>query len=152
MQRTTTVRRWLEALTQFATQWGWWLAAVSAIAFVATLAWVPVIVARLPEDFLTREHRPPPWQDHPPLLRWLLLIAKNALGATLLLGGIIMLVTPGQGVLSIVTGLLLIDFPGKRAVERLLLGHPRVLRAINALRQRWRRPPLDPPRKPRQRR
>jgi hypothetical protein len=35
----------------------------------------------------------------------------------LLLAGIIMLVTPGQGIISIVLGLFLMEFPGKRKLE-----------------------------------
>lgn len=53
-----------------------------------------------------------------------------------------MLVTPGQGVLTILIGLSLLDLPGKRAVERRLIGNPAVLRAVNALRAKAHRPPL----------
>jgi hypothetical protein len=42
-----------------------------------------------------------------------------------------------------IIGLTLVDFPGKRRLERRLLRHPRVLRAINRLRARFDRPPLD---------
>lgn len=72
-------------------------------------------------------------------------MAKNALGALLLVLGAAMLVLPGQGLLTILVGLLLIDFPGKYRLERRLLGGPRVLRAINALRERWKKPPLEIP-------
>lgn len=144
--------RWIDELTTFVLAWGWWFVAASAIAFVVTLALVPLVVVRLPEDFLSRTHEPQPRQHAHPLLRWLLLIAKNTLGAVLLVGGFIMLFTPGQGVLSMIAGMLLLNFPGKRALERRLLGHPRVLSAINALRRRWHRSPLQPPRKKRRRR
>jgi hypothetical protein len=37
----------------------------------------------------------------------------------------------------------LLDFPGKREVERRVLKHRRVLSAINGLRARFDRPPLE---------
>jgi hypothetical protein len=55
-----------------------------------------------------------------------------------------MLLTPGQGLLTLLTGLLLMDFPGKYAMERWLIGHPLMLRAINRLRARYGYPPLQP--------
>jgi hypothetical protein len=59
--------------------------------------------------------------------------------------GIIMAVpgVPGQGTLLILTGLTLIDFPGKRRLERSLIRRPSVLKLINGLRQRFQRPPLE---------
>jgi hypothetical protein len=37
---------------------------------------------------------------------------------------------------------MLLNFPGKRALERKLVGRPRVLRAINGLRARFGKPGL----------
>jgi hypothetical protein len=50
---------------------------------------------------------------------------------------------PGQGLLTMIIGLTLLDFPGKREVERRVLKHRRVLAAINGLRARFHRPPLE---------
>ena len=58
--------------------------------------------------------------------------------------GVLMLVLPGQGVLTILIGLTLLDFPGKRRFVRRLLMRPRVFRVINRLRRRFGRPPLKP--------
>jgi hypothetical protein len=63
-------------------------------------------------------------------------------GVIFILGGLAMLVLPGQGLLTIVIGVSLLDFPGKRVLERRLLSRPMVLQAINRLRQRFGRPPL----------
>ena len=49
---------------------------------------------------------------------------------------------PGQGLLTIVIGLILLDYPGKRKLERRLAARPVVLRAINRVRTRFRRPPM----------
>ena len=74
-----------------------------------------------------------------------LLGAKNLAGAVLVLAGLAMLVLPGQGLLTIVVGLLFLDFPGKRSLELRLVRHPPVLRTINWLRATAHRPPLQMP-------
>jgi hypothetical protein len=77
--------------------------------------------------------------------RWALRIAKNVLGAVLVCVGFIMLFLPGQGLLSMLVGLFLMDFPGKPRVLRALLARPHVLPLINGLRARAGRPPLELP-------
>jgi hypothetical protein len=61
------------------------------------------------------------------------------------LAGIAMLLTPGQGILSIIVGLGMMDFPGKRAILLRVARQKRVLRAVNRLRRRFGRKPLAPP-------
>ena len=75
-------------------------------------------------------------------LFWLVLLAKNLLGVVFVLMGIAMLVLPGQGLLSIFVGVMLLNFPGKYRFERWLIKKPSVLRSINWLRRKSRRPPL----------
>lgn len=140
---------WYNAIREFAVEWGWYLFGFSAFAFATTLMFVPIIVVRLPVDFLRRsEHRAARDASRNTWLGGLLWIGRNVLGGVLLVGGFIMLFTPGQGLLSILTGLLLLDFPGKRRLLRRLLGQPRVLSVMNALRRRWQRAPLLPPHRP----
>ena len=67
---------------------------------------------------------------------------KNLVGGILLLGGIAMLVLPGQGLLTMLIGVSLMDFPGKRTIERKLVSRPVILETINRVRQRFDRPPL----------
>ena len=76
----------------------------------------------------------------------MLLITKNLLGIVLLIAGLAMLLVPGQGLLTIVVGMLLIDFPGKFRVERWLVTRRQVWRSINWLRKRAGRPVLNSPR------
>jgi hypothetical protein len=47
-----------------------------------------------------------------------------------------MLFTPGQGILTILAGLLLMNFPGKYRLERWLVQRPGVLSSLNWLRTR----------------
>jgi hypothetical protein len=59
------------------------------------------------------------------------------------LGGIMALpVIPGPGILMLVLGVILLDFPGKRRLEQWLVHRATVLNAMNRLRQRYGKPPL----------
>lgn len=115
---------------------------LSVVGFVASVIAIPWILIRLPRDYFC-EHHPRAWlKDHHPVLRLIALVLKNFVGGILLLGGIAMLVLPGQGLLTMLIGVSLMDFPGKRAIERKLVSRPLVLQAINRIRQRFDRPPL----------
>jgi len=72
-------------------------------------------------------------------------LLKNLLGALLVVMGLVMLVTPGQGLLTLLAGLLLMNFPGKYRMERWLVLRPGVMRALNWLRQRQGHAPFDRP-------
>lgn len=123
-----------------------WVFAISAVMFVASLVALPWIVIEIPADYLSRrEPHPSRFQGQHPAVVVTVHILKNALGMILLIAGLVMLVTPGQGLLALVVGLSLVDFPGKRRVERRVIGQPKVLRAINALRRKAHRPPLEAP-------
>ena len=123
-----------------------WTSAASLLAVLLTLAGVPWVVGRLPADYFTRRRRSA-WRRSAgvPGYAHVLAILKNAFGALLVLLGIVMLVTPGQGVLTILAGLLLMNFPGKYRLERALVMRPGVLRALNWLRARRGQPPFEPP-------
>ena len=69
-------------------------------------------------------------------------VALILLGLAVSLPGI-----PGQGLLTILIGLMLIDFPGKHRLERTIISRPKILRTVNRLRARYDKRPLvlDPP-------
>ena len=75
---------------------------------------------------------------------WTARIAKNVLGAALILLGSIMALpgVPGPGLLIALIGVMLTDFPAKRRLEQWLLGRPGVLATINRLRHRFGKPPM----------
>jgi hypothetical protein len=117
-----------------------WLAlgVVSIVAFVATLVLVPVTLARLPKDYFVRDAVA---SSAPMPLR----VLKNVLGVLIVLVGVLMLILPGQGIITIALGLGLVDFPGRRRVELAVIGRPGVIKSVNALRQKFRREPLELP-------
>ena len=123
-----------------------WATGLSLVAVLGTLAGVPWVVTRLPHDYFSREARAT-WRetDGEPVFALVLGLAKNLLGAVLVLMGLVMLVTPGQGLLTLLAGLLLMNFPGKYRLERWLVQRPGVLRALNWLRRRQGHVPFDRP-------
>ena len=63
---------------------------------------------------------------------WLIVLTlKNIIGYCLILGGILMLVLPGQGLLTILVGLILSDYPGKFKLEKRIIKTSFVLKTIN---------------------
>ncbi|MBI4953193.1 MAG: hypothetical protein HY908_14265 [Myxococcales bacterium] len=71
-------------------------------------------------------------------------VGKNLLGCVLVSAGVLMSLpgVPGQGILTILVGVVLLDIPGTRRLELRVLRQPRVRRAVDALRARFGRPPL----------
>ena len=124
-------------------EWLLWLGFLSICVFILSLATLPWVVAQIPENyFCHRERTPTPWKNQHPALRILILIAKNLLGYLLLIGGIIMLFIPGQGLLTILMGFVLMDYPGKYALERRIVSIPAILSSLNWLRSKRNAPPL----------
>lgn len=120
---------------------------VSLFIFIASIALLPILAAAIPEDyFFPRKQRI--LQQRTKLYGAFLvfvLILKNFFGFILLIAGLIMLVTPGQGLLTIFFSFLFINFPGKRRLELALVRRPSLYRAITALRRMRGRPPLRLP-------
>jgi hypothetical protein len=81
-------------------------------------------------------------ENHHPVLRLLGHLAKNAVGAIFVFAGFLMLFLPGQGILTMLIGITMLDFPGKRKLEAKMIGQPAVLNAINGMREKFGKPPL----------
>ena len=64
--------------------------------------------------------------------------ALVALGVALSLPGV-----PGQGLLTVLLGIMLLDFPGRERLEQKLLSKPSIVNTINRLRGRFGKPPLQ---------
>jgi hypothetical protein len=119
------------------------LGLLSAILFIGTLIAIPIILVRLPVDYFDERRMRHKWlENRPALVRIVAYALKNLVGIVFLLAGIAMLFLPGQGVLTILLGISLMDFPGKHRLERKLIGHPTVLSAINKIREKFGRAPL----------
>ena len=112
--------------------------------FVITSAIAALIIVKLPADYFHPSNEREFWVDRHPALRWAGIIGKNIAGVLLVLVGIAMSLPgiPGPGVLTILLGIMLLDFPGKRALELKLVRRQQVRRALDRVRERFHQPPL----------
>lgn len=118
----------------------WVIGSLSVLVLIAVVIIIPIIVVRLPDDYFVGGKRTPSsWSGRHPFVRAVTLTGKTAAGLFFLLVGTAMLFLPGQGVLTILIGLTLLNFPGKFKFERKLIGLAPVIRGINWMRKRTRR-------------
>lgn len=121
----------------------WWVTAFSVFTFLISLVVLPVLAARIPADYFTREIRPPSrYARLHPVWRAVLLVIKNVLAGALMLAGVVMLILPGNGILAIAIALLMMDLPGKYKIERWMIMRSPVRKSINWVRGKTGHKPL----------
>lgn len=120
-------------------------AALFVASFVINLVIVSFILVKLPADHFSKSHRKKFAEGRHLMVRVPGVIGKNIAGAFLVMLGIVLSLpgVPGQGLLTILLGLMLLDFPGKHRLEQKLLSRPSIVNAINGLRGRFGKPPLE---------
>ena len=114
------------------------------VTFSISLAIVSVILVKIPADYFKQDRPRKILPQHHAAVRFLVIVGKNILGVALVAVGIVLSLpgVPGQGILTILLGIMLLDFPGKPALEHKLVSRPRVLKTINKLRRRFGKPEL----------
>ncbi|HJU92526.1 MAG TPA: hypothetical protein VJ656_06260 [Pyrinomonadaceae bacterium] len=113
-------------------------------SFLINLAIVSVILVKLPADHFSKDRKTKFWHGRRPLLNAAKVIGKNLLGVFLVVLGVVLSLpgVPGQGLLTILLGIMLLDFPGRERLEQKLLSKPSIVNTINRLRGRFGKPPL----------
>jgi hypothetical protein len=121
-----------------------WTILLFVLTFTLSLALFGAIVVLLPPRYFADAGAMRFWADKPPWMRWVGLIGKNLLGLLVIALGVLLSLPgiPGQGILTILIGVLLLDIPGKRRLIRWLLRRPRLLRPLNRFRGWFGRQPL----------
>ena len=133
---------WLAPLAQ---QLEPWVPALTITGFVMALAScvaIPWLLLRMPADYFTESYLP---HAHRGPLAWFFWVIRNVIAVVLLVAGILMLVLPGQGLLTILIALMASTFPGKYRLERAIMRRPGVFRAANWIRRKYHRTPLKHP-------
>jgi hypothetical protein len=123
----------------------WWLIVLSAFTFVTSLVAVPWMLVRIPARYFMTTDHPHPFADRHPVIRHSITLGKNVLGLVLIALGVLMLVLPGQGLLTILAGIVLVDFPGKHRVLLWTISRPTVLKSVNWIRKKANHEPLVVP-------
>ena len=113
--------------------------------FFLNLAIVSFILVKLPANYFSKSRKTKFWAGPRPWLHALKVIGKNIGGVLLVALGIVLSLpgVPGQGLLTVLLGVMLLDFPGKDRLEQKLLSRPSIVNAINRLRERFGKPPLQ---------
>lgn len=106
---------------------------------------IGVVMVKIPANYFSTHYKQDFLPGSPWIVRWGAVIAKNIFGIFLIVLGILLSLpgVPGQGILTILLGLIMIDIPGKRPIEARIIKRPTVLAAVNKLRDRYGKPPLE---------
>ena len=113
-------------------------------SFLINLGIVSLILVKLPANHFSKNRKTKFWAGPRPALHAAKVIGKNLLGVFLVALGVVLSLpgVPGQGLLTILLGIMLLDFPGRERLEQKLLSKPSIVNTINRLRGRFGKPPL----------
>jgi len=114
------------------------------IALATSFAIALAVLVRLPSDYLCASRAEDARRTDGTAGFWAWRISRNLLGAILVVVGAVLSLPaiPGQGLITVLAGILLLDFPGRVRLLRKTLGRPLLLRSINRLRAKFSHPPL----------
>lgn len=117
--------------------------AIFIVSLVGTTVLTVWFVVQLPADYFV-QNAGRQSKRRTSVLHWIGLLLRNLLALALIALGIVLSLpgVPGQGLLTILLGIMLSDFPGKVRLERKIVSYPKVLEALNRLRARFHKPPL----------
>ena len=138
----------MEWLSEFWESLTLWRVLIGAGLFLLSLTVsfvsIAVVIVKIPANYFSSHYK----QDFLPnsswAVRWGAVILKNILGVMLIILGLLLSLpgVPGQGLLTILLGLIMIDIPGKRPLEARIIKRPTILAAANNLRARYNKKPL----------
>ena len=139
------MENFIESITEFVSSYKvyiLWLATISLFVFIFSLVSIKWLVALIPTDYFIKKKKLKSEKSYSFI--WLIsIIVKNLIGYTLILGGLLMLVLPGQGLFTILMGLILSNYPGKYTIEKRFISIPSILKTVNWLRKKSEKPPLQ---------
>ena len=139
----------VDLLSDFLAGLTWQKILVGALIFLASffinLGIVSFILVKLPADHFSKKRKTKFWAGPRPAIHAAKVIGKNIGGLLLVALGIVLSLpgVPGQGLLTVLLGIMLLDFPGRHRLEQKLLSKPSIVNTINRLRERFDKPPLQ---------
>ncbi|RUO28733.1 hypothetical protein [Aliidiomarina sanyensis] len=120
-----------------------WLISLSVLMALASMILIPLLIVRMPADYFAHRRRHRHWT----VTRILVYVFRNIIALLLFLAGAVMLILPGQGLLTILIAVVVSDVPGKYQLEKWVLRQKGVLKAMNWIRKRYEQVPIVPPQK-----
>ena len=113
-----------------------YLGVFSFCFFFMSLFGIKYFAAKIPQDYFKNKQRVSKLKESSIVLWLFYMITKNLIGYIFIILGILALVLPGQGILMILIGLVMSDYPGKQNLERRIISIKTVRRGINWLRKK----------------
>lgn len=115
------------------------------LTFGVSILMIAVVIVKLPANYFSSHYTSDFMPGSPWLVRWGAVLGKNLLGLVLVILGLLLSLpgVPGQGLLTILLGLIMLDIPGKRPLEARIIKRPAVLSNVNALRAKYGKPPFQ---------
>ncbi len=122
-----------------------WVLFIWAASFVLSALFVVIVLVKLPPTYFLDRPKRQLWVDQHLAIRTILRLLKNLVGLFLVAAGVLLSLpgVPGQGILTVAIGIILLDFPGKRRLERSVVSRPRIGATIDRIRRRFGQPPLQ---------
>lgn len=130
---------WIAALWLAIKPWVPLITVTGVVTLVGTALAVPWLLLKMPEDYFVRPRKPRLYRG---VLGWIVFLLRNILATLLIIAGLIMLLFPGQGLLTILIGVMLSTYAGKYRMERAIIRRPSIFRTVNWIRTRYDRPPI----------
>ncbi len=114
------------------------------VSFAVSITAIAIVMVKIPANYFSTHYQQDFMPNSPWIVRWGVVILKNIVGVVLILLGVVLSLPgiPGQGILTILLGLIMLDIPGKRPLEAKIIKRPNVLSALNRLRKKYGKPPL----------
>ncbi len=125
--------------------WGF-AASASLVMLLVGVIVMPLVIILMPADyFVARRRIPVSSRTRLPFLTRTLTAVRNLVGVFFVCIGLVMIVTPGQGLLTLLAGLILMNFPGKYKFEKRIISKKSVYKTANWLRRKANREALTLP-------
>ncbi|MBP9089257.1 MAG: hypothetical protein KBG15_24255 [Kofleriaceae bacterium] len=121
------------------------VASLAVGSVVVSIGATMLALIYLPADYFCEAPAATTSNRHHISLRVVINIVRNLAGAGLVLMGVVLSLPgiPGQGLLTILLGVMLMQIPGKRRLERRIVAIAVVRRATERIRRRFGRAPFD---------
>lgn len=121
------------------------MGAVSVLGMALVVAATHLVVRQMPIDYFRNRNAEIGHAGGSKAGRTAKEIGRNVAGVLLFIAGIVMMLTPGPGVLALLLGLILVDFPGRRRLLTRIAKGRKMREKLNGMRRRVHREPFDFP-------
>ena len=108
--------------------------------FFLTIAMTLWVIVKLPKDYFSSPRKEVTKKIG--LQSVAIKIARNCLAVVLIVSGVVMLVLPGQGLLTILIGVIVMDTSYKHHLEAKLMQQAKIKSALNKIRKRYNKQPF----------